>query len=123
MSHVTTIKTQVKDAAAVRAACVRLNLAEPTVGTAKLFSGSAHGLVVQLPQWVYPIVCDVVSGDVRYDNFGERWGQQRELDRFLQAYAVEVARLEARKQGHTVTEQELADGAIKLTIEVTGGAA
>ena len=123
MSHIVSIRTQIKDAAAVRAACRRLNLAEPNVGTAELFSGSAHGLIVQLPDWVYPIACDVVSGDVRFDNFEGRWGQQRELDRFLQAYAVEVARLEARKQGHTVTEQQLTDGSIKLTIQVTGGVA
>jgi hypothetical protein len=46
------------------------------------------------------------------------WGDKRELDRFLQAYAVEKARIEARRQGHTVTEQSLADGSIKLTVQV-----
>lgn len=51
------------------------------------------------------------------------WGEQQQLDRFLQAYAVEKARIEARKQGHTVTEQPLADGSIKVTIHVAGGAA
>ncbi len=48
------------------------------------------------------------------------WGEQRELDRFLQGYAVEKARIEARRRGHTVTEQSLADGSIKLTIQVGG---
>ena len=38
-------------------------------------------------------------------------------------YAVEKARIEARRQGHSVTEQPLADGSIKLTIQVGGGAA
>ena len=41
---------------------------------------------------------------------------EQQLDRFLQAYAVEKARIEARKKGHAVTEQSLADGSIKLTI-------
>jgi hypothetical protein len=50
------------------------------------------------------------------------WGAQQELDRFLQAYAVERTRIEARRQGHSVTEQPLADGSIKLTIHVGGGA-
>jgi len=36
---------------------------------------------------------------------------------FLQAYSVEKARLEARRAGHAVTEQALADGSIKLTIQ------
>ncbi len=36
--------------------------------------------------------------------------------------AVEKARSEARRQGHTVTEQSLADGSIKLVVQVGGGA-
>ena len=40
------------------------------------------------------------------------------LDKFLQIYAVEKSRLEARRRGHQVTEQALADGSIKLTIQV-----
>jgi hypothetical protein len=51
------------------------------------------------------------------------WGKQQELDRFLQAYACERTRIEARKKGYTVTEQPLSDGSIKLTIHVAGGAA
>ena len=51
------------------------------------------------------------------------WGAQQELDRFLQAYACERTRIEARKKGYTVTEQPLQDGSIKLTIHVSGGAA
>jgi hypothetical protein len=48
------------------------------------------------------------------------WGDEKELHKFLQSYAVEKCRLEARRRGHTVTEQQLADGSIKLTIEVGG---
>ena len=51
------------------------------------------------------------------------WGAQQELDRFLQAYAVEKAKLEARKRGHVVTEQSLSDGSIKLCVQLAGGAA
>jgi hypothetical protein len=36
-------------------------------------------------------------------------------------YAVERAKIEARKKGHHVTEQSLSDGSIKLTIRVGGG--
>jgi len=45
------------------------------------------------------------------------WGEQKHLDRFLQMYAVERAKLEARKRGHQVSEQSLQDGSIKLTIQ------
>ncbi|MCM2371089.1 hypothetical protein [Aporhodopirellula aestuarii] len=48
------------------------------------------------------------------------WGDRARLDQFLQAYAVERATIEARKNGHSVTEQKLDNGSIKLTIRVGG---
>ena len=122
MSHIVTIQTQVRDAEAVRAACRRLGLAEPVQATTKLYSGEVNGLAVQLPDWQYPVVCDLSSGEVRFDNFDGRWGDQKELDRFVQAYAVEKCRIEARKRAHTLTETALPDGSIKLTVKVGGTA-
>ena len=118
MSHIVQIQTEVRDPAAIQAACDRLKLPPPKQGTTQLFSGSATGWAVQLPGWRYPVVCDVASGQLHFDNFGGHWGKQAELDRFLQAYAVEKARIEARRQGHTVTEQPLSDGSIRLTVHV-----
>ena len=83
-------------------------------------SGEAAGLLVRLPGWLYPVVVDTADGQVRFDNYDGRWGRQEDLDRFLQAYAVEKATAEARKRGHSVTEQALADGSVKLTIQVGG---
>jgi hypothetical protein len=123
LSHVVTIQTQVRDPAAVLAACQRLALPPPVRKTVQLFSGAAEGLAVELPAWHYPVVCDVASGTLKFDNYGGAWGEQKELDRFLQAYACEKAKIEARRHGHTVTEQQLADGSIRLTIQVAGGAA
>ena len=122
MSHIVTITTEVRDPDAVAAACRRLGLPEPVHGTATLFESRATGLLVKLPGWLYPVVCDVDTGTVRFDNYQQAWGKQEHLDRFLQAYAVERARLEARKRGHHVVEQSLADGSIKLTIQVGGAA-
>jgi hypothetical protein len=122
LSHIVTVKTEVRDHAAVSAACRRLELAPPLVGTAQLFSGQATGLIVRLPDWTYPIVIDTNTGEVRFDNYEGAWGNQAQLDRLLQMYAVERARIEARKRGHQVSEQTLADGSIKLTIRVGGGA-
>jgi hypothetical protein len=100
-----------------------LKLPPAVRGTFALYSGQADGLAVQLPEWRYPVVCDLASGQLKYDNFEGCWGAIKELHRFLQAYAVEKARLEARKHGHSVSEQVLTNGSIKLTIQVTGGAA
>ena len=122
MSHIVQIQTEVRDPVAVRAACERLQLPQPVEGTFQLFSNSATGLGVELPEWRYPVVCEIATGQIRYDNFQGRWGHQARLDQFLQSYAVEKAKLEARKQGHSITEQSLEDGSIKLTVNVRGTA-
>ena len=116
MSHVVTVQTKVRDPAALAAACQRLGLAAPVPGTARLYSGDATGLLVQLPGWRYPVVLDTATGEVRYDNFEGRWGEHQHLDRLLQIYAVERTRIEARKKGYQVSEQALADGSIRLQI-------
>ena len=120
MSHIVKIQTQVRDEAAVVAACQRRQLAAPERGKHRLFSREVEGLAVRLRDWQYPAVCQLETGEVLYDNFGGRWGEQRELDGFIQAYAVEKARIEARKRGHTITEQSLADGSIKVTVQIGG---
>ena len=122
MSHIVEIKTEVRDATAVRSACDRLRLPSPAQGTHRLFSGHANGLGVQLPDWRYPVVCNLSSGELKYDNYNGRWGEQQHLDSFLQAYTVEKAKIEARRQGHGVTECPLSDGSVKLTINVGGAA-
>ena len=122
MSHIVTIKTKVRDANAVRSACNRLQLAPPVQGEHRLFSGQVTGLGVQLPEWRYPVVAQLNTGELRYDNYGGRWGKQQHLDDFLQSYAVEKSKIEARRRGHSVTEQQLDDGSVKLTINVGGAA-
>jgi hypothetical protein len=121
LSHIVQIQTKLHDPVAIRDACLRLGLPAPVQGTATLYSGEASGLLVQLPGWEYPAVIDTLTGVVRYDNYNGAWGDPVHLDRFLQRYAVEKARLEARKKGYTVTEQALQDGSIKLQL-VEGGA-
>ena len=122
MSHIVKIQTQVKDVTAAQVACRRLKLESPQHGTARLFSGSATGLIVKLSGWRYPAVFDTETGQAHFDNYGGRWGEQKQLDHFLQIYAGEAARVQARRHGHSVTEHPLADGSIKLNITVGGAA-
>jgi hypothetical protein len=122
LSHIVTVKTEVRDHAAVAAACRRLALPEPVQGTAELYSGQASGLLVHLPDWLYPIVIDSASGTIRHDNYGGTWGDEQHLHRLLQAYTVERTRIEARKKSYVTTEQSLADGSILVEIEVGGSA-
>ena len=113
MSHIVEIKTEIRDEQAIGAACVRLQLAAPEHKTVRLFNATATGLCVQLPAWNYPLVCNLQTGQVQYDNYNGNWGEQKHLNSFLQAYAVEKARIEARRKGHRVSECKLEDGSIR----------
>lgn len=120
MSHIVRIQTELRDPIAISSACTRLSLPQPVEGEHQLFTDRVAGLAVRLPRWQYPIVCLTDTGQLLYDNFEGRWGDPAQLDRFLQCYAVEAATLLARRQGYSVTEQPLADGSIRLTVQVGG---
>jgi hypothetical protein len=120
VSHIVEIHTEVHDVAAAKAACQRLVLPAPVQGKHELFSGEVEGLAIKLPDWLYPVVCDTTTGQIKYDNFSGRWGEQKHLNGFLQAYAAEKVKIESRKKGHVVTEQQLADGSIRLTVQIGG---
>ena len=118
MSHIVEIKTEIRDEASVQLACGRLGLPPAERGTFSLFTSTETGLGIRLRDWKYPVVANTDTGQLRYDNFNGRWGRQENLDSFLQKYAVERAKLEARKKGHSVVEQALPNGSIKLTVNV-----
>jgi hypothetical protein len=122
LSHIVEIKTEIRDEQAVKAACTRLQLPTPEHKTIRLFSATATGLCVQLPGWSYPVVCNLQTGQVQYDNYNGSWGEQKHLNSFLQAYAVEKAKIEARKKGHSCAETRLQDGSIRVTVRVGGAA-
>ena len=116
MSHVVQVQTQVRDPRAMLAACGRLRLPPPVEREVQLFSQTTHGWAVELSGWRYPVVFDIASGETKFDNYEGRWGDRSRLDQFLQTYAVEKAKIEARKKGHTVTERSLTNGSIELTV-------
>ena len=62
MSHIVEIKTEVRDAVAIQAACHRLKLDAPVQGTARLFTTQATGMLVQFPGWKFPAVFNTASG-------------------------------------------------------------
>ena len=118
MSHTLTIKTEIRDFAANGSTCRRLKLAPPTpLGLVKLFDRSAVGFGVNLDGWRFPIVIEP-SGNLLSDCFGGFWGNPENLGEFQPMYAVEKAKLEARKQGYTCQESVLADGSIRLLVLV-----
>jgi hypothetical protein len=122
MSHFVTVETQLKDIAALRDACAELGLTVLENTTARGYStnrqrgefviklkGPYDVAVNKQPDSAYGLTTDWWEGHVEKEvgpNFG----------RLLQLYAVHKASREARRKGHTVRRQKLADGSIKLTI-------
>ena len=77
MSHVVTIKTDREGRGGRACGVPALGLPQPVQGTHRLFTSSATGLAVQLPKWRYPVVCDLTTGQLQYDNFKGHWGDNR----------------------------------------------
>ena len=122
MSHVVKIETQLSDINAIRQSCVHLRLEAPVHGTFELYNSTETGWAVNLRDWKYPVICKVETGELAYDNYENRWGDQKRLGELIQRYAVEKTKIEARRRGHSVTEQKLDDGSVKLTVGVGGEA-
>lgn len=119
MSHIVQIKSELKCETSIVNACRRLGLESPVDGTHQMFgSQTATGLAVQLPNWHYPIVINTKTGGVEYDNYNGSWGEQKELDRFMQAYGVEKALYEAQVAGYSAYEEQMEDGSIKLVVDM-----
>lgn len=120
MSHLVSVPVQVLHVEGVERACRRLGLPAPVVGQQTFYDEQVkEGLLVRLPDWSYAIVIDTQTGKVHYDNFDGLWGKSAHLDSFLQAYAVETAKMTAEAQGYVVSEEQLADGSVHLQVMVT----
>lgn len=117
MSHINSVKIQMKDREAVKAAAQHLNLEFVGEKVHTLFNGqTARGMGFKLPGWTYPVVVDLSTGEAHYDNYNESWGQQVELDRLVQRYSAEVARGQAEQMGFVYSEQTLDDGSLQVEL-------
>ena len=64
MSHIVTVRNQLRDSLVIQSACSRLNLPAPTFGTAKLFVTEKTGWIVKLTGRKYPAVCNTTNGEI-----------------------------------------------------------
>ena len=122
MSHFTEIKTEIRDAKALRAACseLGLNLLENT--EARGFNGATrHGEFVIRLKGPYDIALNH-DGSRNFSLSTDWWAGHVEKEvgknygRLLQLYGVHKATHEARRRGYTVRRAQLKNGAVKLTI-------
>lgn len=122
MSHFTTIKTQIKDPEALRAASGELGLTFLENADARGFgSAKRHGdyvvrlkgpfdiAVNQQPDGTFGLTTDWWNGHVEQE-VGKEYG------RLLQLYGVHKASKEARRKGMSVLRQPQRNGSIKLIL-------
>jgi hypothetical protein len=122
MSHFTTIKTQIKDIAALRSACQELGLALLTNTEARGYGSQTRtgDYVIKLngpydiavnkqPDNSFGLTTDWWQGHVEQE-VGSNYGK------LLQLYAVHKATMEAKQKGVTVLRRQKQDGSIKLIL-------
>lgn len=122
MSHFATIQTQIKDIAALRAACGELGVELLENAVARGYGSNTHNgdYVIKL-NGPY----DIAVNSQPDNTFGlttDWWGKHVEKEvgtnygKLLQFYGVYKAQAEARRKGFTTRRQTLNDGSIKITI-------
>ena len=122
MSHFTTVKTEIRDAEALKSACAELGFGFMENARARGFNGrTLKGDYVLRLKGPYDIAvsrtaggamalaCDWWDGHVE-NEAGPGYG------RLLQIYGVHKTAAEARRKGYTVRRRALADGSVKLVI-------
>ena len=122
MSHFTTIQTQIRDIAALRAACTELGVEVLENSVARGYGSNTNkgDFVIRLkgpydialnrqPDGTLGLTTDWWGGHVERE-VGVKYG------RLLQLYGVHKARIEAHRKGYTVRRQTLGDGSIKLVM-------
>lgn len=137
MSHITVVKTEFRDPAAIIAAAEAMGLTVERNTTARYFGNRQSelcDLVVKLPgrydlgfkrqaNGTYSFVCDeeLLGGRYGTDGFGRNDPGRaiigEEGKRFRQEYAVQKAMMTARRKGQSVQRINLPNGKVQLRIQ------
>ena len=122
MSHFVTVKTQIRDIAALRSACEEMGFSLLPNADARGFSTQkTHGDYVIRLKGPY----DIAVNQQKDGSFGlttDWWDGRVEREvgkgygKLLQLYAVHKATIEARKKGHLVRRQTIEGSVIRLLI-------
>ena len=122
MSHFATVETQIRDIAALRAACAEMGFTLNENAEARGYgSNKTHGDFVIRLKGPYDIAVNR-QPDGGFGLTTDWWGGHVEKEagkdygRLLQLYAVHKAQIAARRKGLTFRRSALADGSVKLVI-------
>lgn len=97
MSHIVTIKSQMKNIEALTASCEALKIPfQVGPHQVTLYAGQQvkTDFSFQLPGWRYRCAVNAETGEVKMDNFGGSWGKIEEFDKLHQEYSAQVVERE-----------------------------
>ena len=122
MSHFVTIETQIKDIAALKAACRELGLNVQENAEARGYAANRQygDFVIQL-KGPYDIAVNRKQ-DGTFGLTADQWQGHvaKEVGvnftKLMKLYSVHKVLIEAKRKGHTVRRQDLKDGSVKLTV-------
>lgn len=115
MSHTISAKIKLVDKELVTKAATELGFEVLGDQQHQLYAGAVDGIGVKLPGWRYPAVV-LADGTIRYDNYHGSWGQQTELDKLCQAYAIAAAEQQADDYGWMFDKTTLANGDVQIEL-------
>ncbi len=118
MSHIVTVKTQLKNTVSIAKACKRLEWQCEEKGVGVFYNGSSvEGCVVRPTGWRYPVV--IKDSEILSDTYNGAWGKDSDLDRLKQYYAISEAQATLGAQGLFSYETlDEVTGAITLEAQV-----
>jgi len=127
MSHLTTVKGEVRSRETLERACERLGQGQTKAFGKPRYLFDYHlaagrrvtGQAVQLPGWYKPVVFDTETGEIHYDNYNGNWGNIEELHKFLDEYQLQAVMDVAQEQGHQLEVRRTEDE-IQFQIYVPG---
>ncbi len=122
MSHFVTVETQIKDVAALKAACRELGLGVQENAEARGYAANRqHGDFVITLKGPYDIAVNRKQ-DGTFGLTADQWQGHvaKEVGvnftKLMKLYSVHKVLIEAKRKGHTVRRQDLKDGSVKLTV-------
>jgi hypothetical protein len=122
MSHFVTVETQLRDIAALKAACRELGLDVQENTTARGYAANRqHGDFVIRLKGPYDIAVNRkpdgtcgLTADWWQGHVAREVGAN--FTKLMKLYSVHKVLIEAKRKGHTVRRQNLKDGSVKLTV-------
>jgi len=116
MSHIVTVKTELKNIDTIKKVCKNMGLKYHGKKNVKYYNTVKSGIAINLNGWKYPIAVQN-DGSVYYDNYNGNWGQIHELNKFIDEYSL-VETVNKIEQKHLKYEVKRFNNEIRVEVFV-----